>query len=77
MPRGEVGWPAFHRGNVPTDTAPVEEEQVGSDVFLLGWHLGQSFLVGRSLLKNNPQIPYGTTGVASSFETMETTEGVV
>lgn len=29
------------------------------------------------VVENNPQIPYGTTGVASSFETMETTEGVV
>ena len=45
--RGETG-----------EALPVEEEQVGSDLFLLGWHLGNVFfdLVDRSVKKNMTHI---------------------
>lgn len=67
MPRGEVGWPAFHRGNVPTDTAPVEEEQVGSDVFLLGWHLGQSFFGWQIVVEKQPSDSLWNNGGGIKF----------
>lgn len=67
VPRGEVGWPAFHRGNVPTDTAPVEEEQVGSDVFLLGWHLGQSFFGWQIVVEKQPSDSLWNNGGGIKF----------